>query len=263
MLAASHGRTGAPPTAAISAARVEDDLAGAEPAQADLGRGLLTRRAEPALRDAAGAARAARRRRRCGGRARRRRRCEVRACSVYGAEPARRSLIGRRCQHTPAPWSSPDVTALVTGANGGIGRALTEALAARPLRLVLAGMRDPGRFEPVARRARRGAPGADGPLLARAIEDSCAGLGDVRRRRPARQQRRPGDRRAARGAGRRRGLRDVPGQPRRGRAPHRARAARHGRARRAARWSTTPRSAATRASPPRARTPPRRPASWR
>jgi short-subunit dehydrogenase len=38
-------------------------------------------------------------------------------------------------------------TALVTGANRGIGRALCEALAARPLRLVLAGVRDPDAFE--------------------------------------------------------------------------------------------------------------------
>ena len=40
-------------------------------------------------------------------------------------------------------------TALVTGANRGIGRALCEALAGRPLRLVLAGVRDPGAFEPI------------------------------------------------------------------------------------------------------------------
>jgi len=41
-------------------------------------------------------------------------------------------------------------TALVTGANRGIGRALTEALAARPLARVLAGVRDPGAFAPIA-----------------------------------------------------------------------------------------------------------------
>ena len=39
-------------------------------------------------------------------------------------------------------------TALVTGANRGIGRALTEALAAEPLARVLAGVRDPGAFAP-------------------------------------------------------------------------------------------------------------------
>jgi short-subunit dehydrogenase len=41
-------------------------------------------------------------------------------------------------------------TALVTGANRGIGRALTEALAARPLARVLAGVRDPDAFAPIA-----------------------------------------------------------------------------------------------------------------
>ena len=40
-------------------------------------------------------------------------------------------------------------TALVTGANRGIGRAVVEALATRPLRLILAGVRDPDSFEPV------------------------------------------------------------------------------------------------------------------
>ena len=40
-------------------------------------------------------------------------------------------------------------TALVTGANRGIGRALCEALAARRLPLVLAGVRDPDAFEPI------------------------------------------------------------------------------------------------------------------
>jgi len=41
-------------------------------------------------------------------------------------------------------------TALVTGANRGIGRALVEALAARPVARVLAGVRDPDAFEPVS-----------------------------------------------------------------------------------------------------------------
>src|SRR4051812_23159403 len=43
-----------------------------------------------------------------------------------------------------------DRTALVTGANRGIGHAVVEALAARPMRLVLAGVRDPDGFDPVA-----------------------------------------------------------------------------------------------------------------
>jgi len=46
-----------------------------------------------------------------------------------------------------------DATALVTGANRGIGRAITERLAQRPLRLVLAAVRDPAKFEPIAGRA--------------------------------------------------------------------------------------------------------------
>ncbi len=41
-------------------------------------------------------------------------------------------------------------TALVTGANRGIGRALVQALAARPLRLILAGVRTPADFDPPA-----------------------------------------------------------------------------------------------------------------
>jgi short-subunit dehydrogenase len=40
-------------------------------------------------------------------------------------------------------------TALVTGANRGIGRAVAEALAGRPLKVVLAGVRDPDAFEPI------------------------------------------------------------------------------------------------------------------
>jgi short-subunit dehydrogenase len=46
-----------------------------------------------------------------------------------------------------------DSTALVTGANRGIGRAITQALAQRPLKLVLAGVRDVDKFEPIHGRA--------------------------------------------------------------------------------------------------------------
>ena len=68
-------------------------------------------------------------------------------------------------------------TALVTGANRGIGRAITEALAARPLRLVLAGMRDTGRFEPVKGAAEVRPVRLD--LSSRESIDSCVdALGD-------------------------------------------------------------------------------------
>jgi len=40
-------------------------------------------------------------------------------------------------------------TALVTGANRGIGRALVEELATRPMKRILAGVRDPDAFQPV------------------------------------------------------------------------------------------------------------------
>jgi short-subunit dehydrogenase len=46
-----------------------------------------------------------------------------------------------------------DGTALVTGANRGIGRALVEELAKRPMRVILAGVRNPAAFEPVSGQA--------------------------------------------------------------------------------------------------------------
>ena len=113
-------------------------------------------------------------------------------------------------------------TALVTGANRGIGRALCEALAARPLQLVLAGTRRPDEFEPVA-----------GAAEVRPVRLDLSDREQHRRAAPTRsppssrrstccQQRRADDGRPARGAGHGRGLRDVPGQPRRRRPPHRS-----------------------------------------
>jgi short-subunit dehydrogenase len=70
-----------------------------------------------------------------------------------------------------------DATALVTGANRGIGRALCEALAERPLKLVLAGVRDPGAFEPIAGRAEVRPVRMD--LSSRESIDACADALDL------------------------------------------------------------------------------------
>lgn len=72
-------------------------------------------------------------------------------------------------------------TALVTGANRGIGRALVEQLVARPLRLVLAGVRSPASFDLPALPV--GGAEAVRPVhmdlsSREAIEECCAELGD-------------------------------------------------------------------------------------
>jgi len=71
-------------------------------------------------------------------------------------------------------------TALVTGSNRGIGRALAEVLAREPLAQLLCGMRSPERFEPIPTSA--GAAAEIKPVRIdlgsrEAIEESCAALG--------------------------------------------------------------------------------------
>lgn len=71
-------------------------------------------------------------------------------------------------------------TVLVTGANGGIGRALVQELAKRDVYL-LAGMRDPADFVPVSERGARQARPIRIDLSSREeIENCLAGLGDER-----------------------------------------------------------------------------------
>ena len=73
-------------------------------------------------------------------------------------------------------------TALVTGANRGIGRAIAEALAREPLGLLLAGARDPGGMEPLAAPAggAREVRAVAVDLASReSIERSCTGLPEI------------------------------------------------------------------------------------
>src|SRR4051812_494637 len=73
-------------------------------------------------------------------------------------------------------------TALVTGANRGIGRALVERLAREPVALVLAGVRDPGSFEPL--RPPSGGAQAVRPVAMdlssrESIDECCDALGEL------------------------------------------------------------------------------------
>jgi short-subunit dehydrogenase len=72
-------------------------------------------------------------------------------------------------------------TALVTGANRGIGRAIVERLATRPLQTILAGVRSPADFEPVsvpAGGAREVRPVLMDLSTRESIDASCDALGD-------------------------------------------------------------------------------------
>ena len=71
-------------------------------------------------------------------------------------------------------------TALVTGSNRGIGRAISERLAREPLDLLLCGMRSPESFESLGETVAREVRPVRLDLGSRAaIEDSTAGLADV------------------------------------------------------------------------------------
>ena len=88
------------------------------------------------------------------------------------------SAAARRCV-TSGEMDLTGRTALVTGSNRGIGRAILEALAKEPLDLLLAGMRSPDSYEPTpVARAREVRPVRMDLSAREAIEESCAELGD-------------------------------------------------------------------------------------
>jgi len=69
-------------------------------------------------------------------------------------------------------------TALVTGANRGIGRALVERFAREPLKLVLAGVRSPERFEPIASSSGEVRPVRMDLSSQASIDECCDALGE-------------------------------------------------------------------------------------
>lgn len=70
-------------------------------------------------------------------------------------------------------------TALVTGSNRGIGKAILDALAQEPLDLLMAGMRDPSKFEaPKVSRVKEVRPVTMDLSSREAIAEGCAALGD-------------------------------------------------------------------------------------
>lgn len=69
-----------------------------------------------------------------------------------------------------------DQTALVTGGNRGIGRALVEELASRPMKRVLAGVRDPSAFAPVENAVAEVVPVRMDLSSKESIEEGLAGL---------------------------------------------------------------------------------------